>query len=213
MEGFSPMDRRFWDLKRLDLVRRGGRVVQEVGISRILEQALKQMQVLAHRMLGRYPGVARWEQTDDVVQNAMLRLQRALSSIEADDVRSFAGLVATQVRRELIDLARHHRSPASDASRHETAVLMADGRLRERVTEAVACDESPGVFEAWERFHATADGLPAEERELFHLVWHLGLTQPQAADVLGCSLRTIKRRWSDVKARLRAACGDDSPEA
>lgn len=179
----------------------------------VTRQAMRQMQVLAHRMLGRYPVVARWEQTDDVVQNAMLRLQRALAGIGAEDVRNFAGLVATQVRRELIDLARHHRSPASDASRHESAVVLRNGvAVRHTLDDAVARVEEPAEMEAWQRFHAAADALPEPERELFQVVWHLGLTQSQAAEVLGCSLRTVKRRWTEVKNRLKASL-NDGPEA
>ena len=191
----------------------GGTHGNQMNSDALADAAMRQMQVLAHRMLGRYPVVARWEQTDDVVQNAMLRLQRALAGIEAEDLRNFAGLVATQVLRELIDLARHHRSPASDASRHESAVVLRNGAVvRHAVDDAVARVEEPAEMEAWQRFHAAADALPGPERELFEVVWHLGLTQSQAAEVLGCSLRTVKRRWTETKNRLKASLGD-GPEA
>jgi hypothetical protein len=43
--------------------------------------ARERLSRLARRMLGGYPGVARWEQTDDILQNAALRLCRALEEI------------------------------------------------------------------------------------------------------------------------------------
>src|SRR5437868_4491862 len=65
---------------------------------------------LARKMLQRYPGVHRWEETGDVLQNALLRLLRAVQEIKPPTMRDFFALAAEQVRRELIDLARHYRS-------------------------------------------------------------------------------------------------------
>ena len=62
---------------------------------------------LAQKMLGRFPNVRRWADTDDVLQNAQLRLLLRLETVRPDSTRSFFGLAAEQIRRELIDLARH----------------------------------------------------------------------------------------------------------
>ena len=43
----------------------------------LLNLAYHRLSRLAHKMLCGYPGVRRWEQTDDVLQNAMVRLCRA----------------------------------------------------------------------------------------------------------------------------------------
>jgi DNA-directed RNA polymerase specialized sigma24 family protein len=39
-----------------------------------------------------------------------------------------------------------------------------------------------------------AEGLPVEKREVFHMYWYLGLKQDEIATLLGCSIRTVKRR-------------------
>ena len=65
----------------------------------------------ARKMLRGYPGVARWEQTDDVLQDASLRLCRALENLVPESPRSFFNLAAVQIRRVLIDLARHYYGP------------------------------------------------------------------------------------------------------
>jgi RNA polymerase sigma-70 factor (ECF subfamily) len=62
----------------------------------------------------------RWEQTDDVLQNATPRLCRALRETTPPTVRDFFRLAALHVRRELIDLARHHYGPQGPAARHHT---------------------------------------------------------------------------------------------
>jgi hypothetical protein len=59
-------------------------------------------------MLRDFPGVHRWEETDDVLQNAQLRLNRALGAAQPPTVAELFRLAAAQVRRELIDLARHY---------------------------------------------------------------------------------------------------------
>ena len=78
----------------------------------LLETAGARLVRLAHKMLKGFPRVRRWEQTDDVLQNAILRLYRALESTAPESVRSFFNLAAVQIRRELIDLARHYEGPS-----------------------------------------------------------------------------------------------------
>src|SRR5438309_8558542 len=71
-------------------------------------------------MLRDYPGVRRWEQTDDVLQNAMLRLWRALQDVKPATSREFCGLATLQMRRELVDLARHYFGPLGLGAHHAT---------------------------------------------------------------------------------------------
>ena len=86
-------------------------------------------------MLREYSKVKRWEQTDDVLQNAMLRLHRSLVEVKPESPRQFYGLAATQIRRELIDLARHHYSEKGIGENHETD--RQDGRPRAEKAVAV----------------------------------------------------------------------------
>ena len=55
----------------------------------------------------------------------------------------------------------------------------------------------------WSAFHQQAGSLPEELGSVFDLIFYQGLSQAEAAEVLGISVKTIKRRWQ--KARLRAA--------
>src|SRR5947199_210870 len=52
---------------------------------------------LTRKMLRDYPGVQRWEQTDDVRQNATMRLYRALAEVTPPTARDFFRLAAAQV--------------------------------------------------------------------------------------------------------------------
>jgi RNA polymerase sigma-70 factor (ECF subfamily) len=66
---------------------------------------------LTRRMLRRYERLKRWEQTDDVVQNVALRLSRTLESVTPQSPRDFLRLASLNIRRELLDLAKHYFGP------------------------------------------------------------------------------------------------------
>ena len=73
---------------------------------------------LARKMLTRYPKVGRWVEVEDVLQGSLLRLLRALESIQPTSTRAFFGLAAEQMRRELLDLGRHVHGPQGVGANH-----------------------------------------------------------------------------------------------
>jgi RNA polymerase sigma-70 factor (ECF subfamily) len=78
---------------------------------RLTACAFQRLDCLARRMLRDFPRVARWEQASDVRQSALVRLNRALEQSPPATARDFLRLAACQIRRELIDLARHYQGP------------------------------------------------------------------------------------------------------
>lgn len=174
--------------------------------------ACERMRGIAHRMLLTFPRVRRWDETDDIVQNAALRLYKALREIVPADTRGLTGLAAVQVRRELLDLAKKHAGPESYAANHETNYRRLDGECLAKVDDASDRGESPERLARWTHLHEAAASLPDEERELFHLVWYLGMKQAQAASLLGISVRTVKRRWEEAKRLMAIAMQDTSTE-
>jgi RNA polymerase sigma-70 factor (ECF subfamily) len=161
-------------------------------------------------MLRDFPEVHRWEQTDDVWQNASLRLWRALEHVQPVDARHFLRLAALQIRRELIDLARRHRGREGIGAAHATQfALERDGHPAECGGLAELTLE-PCRLAEWQEFHARVEDLPDEDREVFDLLWYHGLTQEEAATVLQVSVRTIKRRWRSARLRLHDAFGEET---
>jgi DNA-directed RNA polymerase specialized sigma24 family protein len=51
--------------------------------------------------------------------------------------------------------------------------------------------------------------LSPENREVFDLIWLQGLTQKQAARVLGISIRTFIRRWIKSKLEITKLMDDE----
>jgi RNA polymerase sigma factor (sigma-70 family) len=66
-------------------------------------------------------------------------------------------------------------------------------------------------LEGWSEFHAQVERLPEPEREVFSLIWYQGLNQKEVQEVLGVSLRTIKRRWQTARLLLYDTLHGDKP--
>ena len=180
----------------------------------ILELCQERLRVLSHRLLGKFARVRRWDNTDDVAQNAAMRLYRALGETVPDSPRGLLGLMAVQIQRELIDLARKHAGPHSWASNHDTNAGMKGSEWECRVDGAAAPDESQEEIpiERWEEFHAAIEGLPGDLREVFRLVWYVGLDRESAAKAMGCSVRTLGRMWQEARERVRQTLVEQAGE-
>jgi RNA polymerase sigma factor (sigma-70 family) len=166
----------------------------------LLERAAQRLLILTRRMFRNYPQLRRWEETDDVFQNAILRLYRSLGDVRPDSVRGFFALAATQIRRTLIDLARHHFGPEGSAAHHHSETRAAESGSNPHDSRLAGGDERPETLDAWARFHEAVELLPHEERDAFSLVWYGEATQHEVAELLGVSERTVLRRL--VRARL-----------
>ncbi len=187
----------------LDRLRAG----DESARPEILNHACRRLEALTRRMLRHYPRLRRWEQTGDVLQNAALRLHRALATVRPQSPGQFYGLAATQIRRELIDLARHHFAPQGAAAHHDTdGAGQADGPVARHVDPG----GEPATLAEWTDFHEAVQRLPDAERAVFDLLWYEGLTQAAAAEVLAVTERTVKNRWRRAKLELFRVLGDGS---
>jgi RNA polymerase sigma-70 factor (ECF subfamily) len=126
------------------------------------------------------------------------RLLKALRRIHPRTARQFFALTNRHVRWELNDLVRgmDARSGAVE--------------LREDLVPAPRSDESDLSPEA-RRMLDTIDRLPEEEREVFDLVRLRGLTNGEAADMIGVSAKTVQRRLRRGLYRLRAQLSDLRP--
>ncbi|HZY88908.1 MAG TPA: sigma-70 family RNA polymerase sigma factor, partial [Gemmataceae bacterium] len=138
--------------------------------------------------------------------NALIRLCRALEGARLESSRHFRNLAALQIRRELIDLARHHLGPQGHGARHHTD---SGGKAADDPGGPLHANPGgrggPGSPQAWLVFHEAVESLPEEAREVFGLLWYEGRTQEEAASLLGISLSTLKRRWQSARLLLSLA--------
>ncbi len=170
----------------------------------LLSQASDRLFRLTRKMLRAYPHLQRWEQTDDVFQTAALKLHRSLGEVRPASVAGFWGLATTQIRRTLIDLARHHFGPQGGAANHESHQGTDTSTVGnpQAANQAASSQNGPESLAEWAEFHALIEQLPAEERDIFHLVWYAGLPQKDIAELLHVSLPTVQRRWYAAQLHL-----------
>ena len=157
---------------------------------KLLEHASERLRALSRKSLRGFPRLASLVQTDDVLQEALLRLHSSLNKVRPSSLRGFFGLAAIQIRRNLIDLTRHLLGPEGYGTHVRTG--------------PISQENEPIVIEAvdrWICFNDLIDTLPAEEREVVDLQFVHSMTQEEVSELLGISLSTVKRRW--ISARLK----------
>jgi RNA polymerase sigma-70 factor (ECF subfamily) len=188
------------------------RAGDQTARQRLIEHSCERLRGLARKMLRRYPNVRRWEETDDVFVAAITRLHRALETVQPESPRHFYNLAATQIRRVLIDLSRRYYGPEGVGSHHDTVARHPEDGAPPKYERADTSGEPASLME-WTEFHEQVEALPKEEQEVFNLVWYQQLTHEQAAEVLGVTARTVRRRWQDARYRLcKARLGEPLPE-
>src|SRR5215831_13072988 len=162
---------------------RGG---DEAARGELLGCACERLRNLARKMLRGYPTVRRWEQTDDVLQTAVIRLHRALQQVPVPTPLDFFRLAALNIRRELLDLSRHYYGPQGQGAHHATWGLGESSTTRSDSGLAAPPDPShdPARLAAWGEFHEQIGALPDDQREVFDLIWYQGLSQAEAAKLL-----------------------------
>jgi RNA polymerase sigma-70 factor (ECF subfamily) len=177
----------------------------EKAIDLLIDLACERLTRLTRHMLKDFSRVRRWEETDDVFQNVIIRMSRALRQTSPAKVSDFFGLAAHHIRCELIDLARHYFGPHGLGNHY-----LSDENKPGPSNQVAALEntDEPGQLAMWTEFHEKVGALPEEQRGVFDLLWYQGLSQDEAAQVISVSTRTIQRRWRDACLSLYRSVKD-----
>jgi RNA polymerase sigma factor (TIGR02999 family) len=158
----------------------------------LVGRAYERLRFLARWILHRdfFPRFDGRRGSDSVLHEAVIRLLTSLEEVRPATCRSFFNFAAKQIRRVLLDAVRR------------------DDRDRDRVVglpewaEPAGTDD-PAELAVWTEFHCRVEQLPPAEREVVDLHLYNGLTQAEAAEVLGISARMVSHHW--IRARLKLA--------
>jgi RNA polymerase sigma factor (sigma-70 family) len=174
----------------------------ETMVRELLDQSVRRLHVLCSSMLHRsYPRLLRSPggvEPEDVLSAVVARLIQALRSIRPGNVRQFFALANKHMRWELNELARRlDQQPPVEAA--------ADSGFR------APASSGSGLSPDSHRMLAAIEALPEDEREAFSLVRIQGLSNVEAAEVLGVSSKTIQRRITRSMWMLAQALDDLRP--
>jgi RNA polymerase sigma-70 factor (ECF subfamily) len=137
-------------------------------------------------------------QADELFGAVAERLLKALREACPEHVRRFLGMATQHMRWELNDLARRlDNQPA--------AAELCEGNLPSPIS--IVSGLTPGS----RRVIQAISELPEDEREAFDLVRVQGMTHTEAAQVLGVSTVTVKRRLNCGRLLLIDKLTDRSP--
>jgi RNA polymerase sigma-70 factor (ECF subfamily) len=174
----------------------------EAALGDLLAHFQHRLRVLAGAKLAQFPKVAPHYETDDVVQQASMRLVRAIRETKPDSPARFWGLVATCIRRELIDLKRKVVGSQGDA-KNLYANRPGDPEQHDALLVGRPDTESgPMTNLADEEFHAKADELPEPERSVFRLRYYNRHTHREVGELLGLSVDKAKALWFEAVEQM-----------
>ena len=192
------------------------KVGDDIAIKELLEVSMRRLRLLARRILQDIPVVRRFEESDDLLQNSVVRLWKYLSSHQPETAVDYFRLAACLIRRELIDLSRHHFGPHGSIGTRETHHSEEGESASLARCLPVGNDDSfnPQKLSQWTEFHEYVESLADDERALFDLLWYQGLTIGETSELLNVPLRTLGRRWKMARVRLyRDLLSDPDEEA
>jgi RNA polymerase sigma-70 factor (ECF subfamily) len=154
--------------------------------------------VILNESFPRLKGPPALLQTTDVANEAALGMFQMLDEIRPGTVRDFFRLAAQRMRWLLLDRAKQ------------------TDRAQRLLREAGAPGPAAGPGEddpvaALPALYRQIDELPEKEREVVDMLYFHGLTQPEAADLLGVTERTVRRYWTAARLKLLQGLKDLMP--
>ena len=186
----------------VDLAQAPGESAAEPIVRAVLARAVHRLRLLCSALLHKsYPRLTQGPvnlEDDELLSALVERLLKSLGRARPQNVRQFFALANQHMRWELNDVARRLDTGAYD---------------QELVEGLAFAPESSGARISLNarRMLEAIEKLPDDEREVFSLVRIQGMTQPEVAEVVGVSLRTVQRRLNRSLVLLLEMLADLHP--
>lgn len=177
---------------------------EDAATRELLNVAMHRLRLISRKILADIPGIKRWESTDDLLQNALLRLWKAVEKHHPLTPVDFFRLAAHIIRHEMIDLARSRFGPHGWGANHHSPAVRSgqrEGVLLEQIAPN-SDSHDPEKLQEWTEFHTYVENLPDDERLLFDLLWYQGLSMAETSELLQIPIRTLSRHWALARVRL-----------
>ena len=168
----------------------------------LLDRAVHRLhQLCASQLYRRYPRLTRPPLNliaEELLSSVVERLLKAMREARPATTRQFFALACQHMRWELNDMARRLDEQAPVAELQDEPA-------------APSVDSVSGLTVDARRILDAIEELPEDDREAFDLVRIQGMSQAEAAKVLGVSAMTVNRRLHRALQRLTASLADLYP--
>jgi len=181
----------------------GEQSTAEPVVRALLDRSVRRLQHLCNGLLyRRYPRLTRPPTNlvaDELLSAVVERLLKALREARPTTTRMFFALACQHIRWELNDMARRldERPPVAE--------------LQDEVM-APAAESVSGPTADASRILKAIEDLPEPDRDAFDLVRIQGMSQAEAAGVLGVSPMTVNRRLHRALQQLAISLADLYPD-
>ena len=164
----------------------------------LLKHCEKRLHYIAHGMLKGFRTVGSFEQTDDVLNKAMMGMWKSLRQVHPDSPEGFIWWARKRIRWVLLDFAKKYRGKqpplgGSQGSEEWTPGITTLG---------------PSSMGEWVRLHELVDELEGLDCKIFHLRFYEGRTFAQIARELNIPPSTANYRWQRALERVRSGLED-----
>jgi len=174
----------------------------EAARQELIHCAYERLRCLAHVILNesfpRLKTPPALLETTDVTNETALAMYQALMEIKPATVRDFFRLAAQRIRWLLLDRAKQ----SDGALRHLREIRPA--------AEPAERYDPPARLTA---LYRQVEELPEHEREVVDLLYFHGLSQVEAATLMGVTERTVRRYWTAARLKLMQRLKDFLPPA
>jgi RNA polymerase sigma-70 factor (sigma-E family) len=164
-------------------VRREGAPRMQDPVRRAFEAHYGRLVRLAALLLGRSEGA------EDLAQDAFVKAAMKIEALPDDEVGPY-------LRRVLLNLWKNRLRR-----------LAVERRFRFRVARPDV--EQPGTFEERDAMWRAVQALPSRQRACLVLRYYEDLSERTVAEIMGCSVGTVKSQTSRGLARLRKELGSE----
>jgi RNA polymerase sigma factor (sigma-70 family) len=175
----------------------------EAVVRALLDRSVRRLHGLCVSFLYKsYPRLTRPPlnlQANELLGAVVERLLKALRETRPTSTRQFFGLASQHMRWELNEMARRLDNQPAIEDLHDESM-------------PAPASSGSGLTPDAHRILAAIEQLPEDEREAFELVRIQGMSQAEAAGVLGISAATVNRRVSRGLQLLADALGDLYPD-
>ena len=166
----------------------------------LLERVYHRLRRITAGMLRKeYPRLLARHELNSVVDEAWMRLGKALEGTHPESAEAFYNLMFCKVRHVLLAIAS--RQDREDARRQDAPRFL-EGSGSEAPFEAEDSTYEPSRLAVWTEIHREVEGLPDDQRTVFGFHYFAEFPQSEIARLMDLHPKQVSRLWLAATMRL-----------